>query len=139
LKTIQSEVERAPSLLSLPLLLSLIALAVALFIAAMVFSAPKAPAYGVIDLKAVTEKREADFAALLTKPNVTDQDRAAAYDLVKQFAAHLDAAVKATREECKCTLMVKAAVIANDSTSVPDYTDRVRKHLADAAAGSVIK
>jgi uncharacterized protein HemX len=131
LKTIQSEVERAPSLLSLPLLLSLIALAVALFIAAMV--------YGVIDLKAVTEKREADFAALLTKPNVTDQDRAAAYDLVKQFAAHLDAAVKATREECKCTLMVKAAVIANDSTSVPDYTDRVRKHLADAAAGSVIK
>jgi ribonuclease HII len=104
-----------------------------LFIAAMVFNTPKVPTYGVIDLKAVTEKREADFAALLTKPNVTDQDRAAAYDLVKQFAAHLDAAVKATREECKCTLMVKAAVISPDLNTMPDYTDRVRKHLADAS------
>jgi hypothetical protein len=122
-----------------PFWLSLIALAVALFFAAIIVSAPKPATYGVIDLKAITEKREADFAALLTKPNVTDQDRAAAYDLVKQFASHLDAAVKATREECKCTLMVKAAVIASDVATVPDYTEKVRKHLADAAASPIAK
>lgn len=120
------------TLRSVPFWLSLLSLAIGLYVAALVMNSPKAPAYGVIDLKSVTEKREADFAALLTKPNVTDQDRAAAYDLVREFAGHLDAAVKATRNECNCTLMVKAAVVASDSAAVPDYTDRLRHHLADA-------
>jgi hypothetical protein len=131
--------DKLSTLRSVPFWLSLIALAIGLYVAAIVLNTPKAPAYGVIDLKAVTEKREADFAALLTKPNVTDQDRAAAYDLVRQFAAHLDAAVKATRNECKCTLMVKAAVVASDTAAMPDYTDRLRQHLADAATGTTTK
>jgi hypothetical protein len=90
---------------------------------------PKAPLLGVVDLGSVMQIKEQQFTAMLTKPNITEADRASAFDLVKAVGSQVESGVKAIREECRCILLVKGAVISVDHPALTDYTPLLKARL----------
>ena len=81
---------------------------------------------GVVDIPGILEISELIFTDQLSQPNLTDADRAKAYELVKDTGTKIQASMDEILETCGCVLMTKAAVIGGTSI---DYTGEVKKSL----------
>jgi len=81
---------------------------------------------GVVDVASILETSELMFTEMLTKPDVSDKDRANAYDLVKQTGPKVQAAIAQIQSECNCVLLTKAAVVAGHTT---DFTPQAKAIL----------
>jgi hypothetical protein len=84
---------------------------------------------GVIDLAGIVAAKEQQFSALLTKPTVTDAERAQAFEQVKATGASIEQAVAQVRASCQCVLLTKGAVLSSDAELVVDYTGAVKQIL----------
>ena len=92
---------------------------------------------GVVDVASILETSELMFTDMLTKPDVSDRDRAAAYDLVRQTGPKVEAAIAQIQSACNCVVLTKAAVVAGDTT---DYTAQVKRLLGlDAVDAQAIR
>jgi len=87
------------------------------------------PAVATIDLQAVVEAKELQFTDLVTRPGVTDVDREKAYQLVAKMGSELEAAVAQLRADCKCLILVRAAVVG---ASGADLTGALKQHMGIA-------
>lgn len=96
--------------------------------------AKPATGFAVVDLASVVKIREIEFTALLSRPNVSDEDRKSAYLMVSRIGPEMEAAVERLQRECGCTLVVKSAVIAGPAK---DLTPRLKAMLG-MAQGSVV-
>jgi hypothetical protein len=106
-----------------------LAFALALASLVMILNQPRAPALGFVDLGGIMAVKEQQFTAMLTKANITEADRAAAFDMVKLVGTQVEGSLKAVRDECKCILLVKGAVVSVDHPSLTDYTPLLKAKL----------
>lgn len=90
--------------------------------------------FAVVDIGGVVKIKEAEFTRLLSRPNVSDDDRRAAYQLVSRIGPDIEKAVEALQKECGCTIVVKSAVIAGPAE---DLTPRLKVLLGMAQAAGV--
>lgn len=88
--------------------------------------APKEAAFAVVDLAAAVKVREAEFAQLLSGPNVGDRERQQAFHLVQNIGPEIEKAIQRLQKECECVIVVKSAVVAGPAT---DLTPRLLAHL----------
>lgn len=89
--------------------------------------------YATVDIGLIVKERETQFAALLSKPDVRDQDRQAAFRLVQKLGPEIERSVGLLQQECKCTILVKSAVIAGPAI---DLTARLREIMASAGGAN---
>jgi hypothetical protein len=68
----------------------------------------------VVDLSDIVAVKQKQFTTLLTKKNVTDTDRGAAYEMVKAFGPSLQKSLIEVQKDCSCTLVSKQAVLAGN-------------------------
>lgn len=80
----------------------------------------------VVDIAGVLETTEMVFTEMLAKPNVSDDDRKRAYELVSQTGPRIEASIKQIQKDCDCLILAKAAVIG---AGAPDYTDQLKSDL----------
>lgn len=81
--------------------------------------------FAVVDIAAIVKAREAQFTALLSRPNVGDAERMQAYHLVSKIGPEIEGAINELQQECGCVILVKSAVIAG----APDRTGRLMDKL----------
>ena len=81
---------------------------------------------GMVDIAGILETSEVVFTEMLSRDRVSDVDRQAAYDLVKETGPKLDAAITELQHTCDCVLMTKAAVVGAGAI---DYTPQVKAKL----------
>lgn len=81
---------------------------------------------GVVDIAGVLETSELVFTEMLSGDNVSDADREAAYELVRETGPKLDAAIVELQNACECVLLTKAAVIGSEAI---DYTPQIKAKL----------
>lgn len=81
---------------------------------------------GVVDIVGILETSEVMFTEMLSRGRVSDDDRQAAYDMVRQTGPKLDAAIAELQRSCDCVLMTKAAVVGSGAI---DYTPQVKATL----------
>lgn len=84
----------------------------------------------VVDIASVVRVKEAEFTALLSRPEVSDKERMAAYQLVSRMGPEIERAVGELQKECACTIIVKSAVIAG---AAEDLTPRLKEMLGMTA------
>ena len=82
--------------------------------------------FAMVDLASVVKIKETEFTTLLSRPNVSDEDRKAAYLLVSRIGPAIERAVDRLQKECGCTIVVKSAVIAGPAE---DLTPRLKAML----------
>lgn len=82
--------------------------------------------FAVLDLASVVKIKETEFTTLLSRPNVSDEDRKAAYLIVRRIGPAIERAVDRLQKECRCTIVVKSAVIAGPAE---DLTPRLKAML----------
>lgn len=82
--------------------------------------------FAVVDLASVVKIKETEFTTLLSRPNVSDEDRKAAYLMVSRIGPAIERAVDRLQKECSCTIVVKSAVIAGPAE---DLTPRLKAML----------
>lgn len=82
--------------------------------------------FAVVDLASVVKIKETEFTTLLSRPNVSDEDRKAAYLIVRRIGPAIERAVDRLQKECRCTIVVKSAVIAGPAE---DLTPRLKAML----------
>ena len=96
--------------------------------------------FAVVDLASVVKIKETEFTTLLSRPNVSDEDREAAYLMVSRIGPAIERAVDRLQKECGCTIVVKSAVIAGPAE---DLTPRLKAMLGMSpgteAQGSGVK
>ncbi|MDP1756546.1 MAG: hypothetical protein Q8L38_03740 [Pseudohongiella sp.] len=96
--------------------------------------------FAVLDLASVVKIKETEFTTLLSRPNVSDEDRKAAYLMVSRIGPAIERAVDRLQKECGCTIVVKSAVIAGPAE---DLTPRLKAMLGMSpgteAQGSGVK
>ena len=93
--------------------------------------AKPAARFAVVDIASVVKVKEAEFTALLLRPEVSDKERMAAYQLVSRIGPEIEHAVGELQKECACTIIVKSAVIAG---AAEDMTPRLKGKLGMAVA-----
>jgi len=93
---------------------------------ALARSAPRPSALAVVDLASLLRAHQATSARLLFETPGQLPSAAAAGTAYVQA---LDAAVKATSRECRCTLLVREAVVAGE---LPDLTATVAARIKAA-------
>lgn len=81
---------------------------------------------GMVDIAGILETSEVVFTEMLSRGRVSDVDRQAAYDLVRETGPKLDAAIAELQHTCDCVLMTKAAVVGAGAI---DYTPQVKAKL----------
>ena len=89
------------------------------------YFAPRPQKFAVLDLHHIVEAKEIEFTAMLGKPNVNDDDRKRAMDLVAGIEPQLKQVLIQVRAECDCEILVKAAALTSDN--IPDITKHVAK------------
>ena len=82
--------------------------------------------FAMVDLASVVKIKETEFTTLLSRPNVSDEDRKAAYLLVSRIGPTIEHAVDRLQKECGCNIVVKSAVIAGPAE---DLTPRLKAML----------
>jgi hypothetical protein len=82
--------------------------------------------FAVVDLASVVKIKETEFTTLLSRPNVSDEDRKAAYLMVRRIGPAIEHAVDRLQKDCGCTIVVKSAVIAGPAE---DLTPRLKAML----------
>lgn len=87
------------------------------------------PPLATVDLQGVIEAKELQFTEIITKPGITDADRAQAYELVARIGSEVERAVEQLGEECECVVLVRAAVVGR---SLPDLTESLRQKMGVA-------
>lgn len=96
------------------------------------FVKPLASSFASVDIGAAVQRREAEFSALLAKPNAGDREREAAYRLVQTIGPEIEKAIGILQRECKCVILVKSAVVAGPAQ---DLTPRLLQLLGMARSG----
>lgn len=79
-----------------------------------------------VDLQSVVEAKELQFTEIVTRAGATDVDRERAYQLVSRLGDELEVAVGELRNECRCLVLVRAAVVGSSQN---DLTAALRKKL----------
>jgi len=82
----------------------------------------------VVDVAEVVAIQQTKFVNLLSGNNVTDKDREKSFSMVSSFGERMKASIKQIQQECKCTLVVKSAIIGE----VADYTDSLKAKMGMA-------
>lgn len=82
--------------------------------------------FAVVDLASVVKIKETEFTTLLSRPNVSDEDRKAAYLMVNRIGPAIEHAVDRLQKDCGCTIVVKSAVITGPAE---DLTPRLKAML----------
>ena len=77
--------------------------------------------FAVVDLASVVKIKETEFTTLLSRPNVSDEDRKAAYLMVSRIGPAIERAVDRLQKECGCTIVVKSAVIAGPAEDLTPH------------------
>lgn len=94
---------------------------------------PQLSSFATVDISAPVRHREAQFTALLSGKEVSDRDRETAYRLVQSIGPEIEKAVATLQAECRCTILVKSAVVAGSGL---DLTPRLLE-LMGIKAGAV--
>lgn len=120
-----------PLLTLMAALLTSVALTVGLIAIYHFWLARPSAGFAVVDIASVVRVKEAEFTALLSRPEVSDKERMAAYQLVSRMGPEIERAVGELQKECACTIIVKSAVIAG---AAEDLTPRLKEKLGIAVA-----
>ena len=91
------------------------------------YFAPKQVKFALLDLHHIVDAKEIEFTSMLAKPNVTDDDRKRAMDMVAGIEPQLKQVLAQVRSECGCEILVKAAALTSDN--IPDITLRVAEMM----------
>ena len=75
----------------------------------------------VVDLASVVRIKETEFTTLLSRPNVSDEDRKSAYLMVSRIGPSIEHAVDRLQKDCGCTIVVKSAVIAGPAEDLTPH------------------
>lgn len=81
---------------------------------------------GTVDIAGIVKIKEEQFTAMLSRSDTTDEDRQAAYSLVRNIGPDIEKGLDVVQKKCGCTLIVKNAVLAG---SANDYTDMLKTEL----------
>ena len=119
----------APTLNTPALWIAMLALAIGCVGLTLGLRAKPAMTLATVDLSAVIAAKEKEFTEVLSKPNLTDAQREQAYELVKAIGPQIDAALKALRLDCRCTLLTKGAVLSAEEADIPDLTALLKPKL----------
>jgi len=79
-----------------------------------------------VDLQSVVEAKELQFTDIVTRAGATDADRDRAFQLVASLGGELETAVNELRNECRCMVLVRAAVVGSAPN---DLTGALRKKM----------
>lgn len=82
----------------------------------------------VVDVSEVMAIQQSQFVKLLSSGTVTDKQREDSFAMVAGFGDRLKAAIDSVQKDCRCTLIVKNAVIGE----VSDYTDSLKAKMGMA-------
>ncbi|MDZ7585827.1 MAG: hypothetical protein U0938_13510 [Thiobacillus sp.] len=77
--------------------------------------------FAVVDLASVVRIKETEFTTLLSRPNVSDEDRKSAYLMVSRIGPSIEHAVDRLQKDCGCTIVVKSAVIAGPAEDLTPH------------------
>lgn len=82
----------------------------------------------VVDVSEVMAIQQSQFVKLLSSGAVTDKQREESFTMVAGFGDRLKAAIDSVQKDCRCTLVVKNAVIGE----VSDYTESLKAKMGMA-------
>ena len=83
---------------------------------------------GVVDIADVYRAKERAYTEILTRANVTDEDRKRAMAMAGDFANALPKALSEMPAECQCLVLLKSAVVG-DTPNTLDLTAALRRKL----------
>lgn len=113
---------------------------IALLVSAAVFTTgwfllakPAVIKVGVIDLPGIVEIEELSLTASMIGSQVTDADRANAFERLKAFGPKLEAAIEQAKSECGCILLTRNAMVGPSNV---DQTARVKEILGMSAVSA---
>lgn len=86
----------------------------------------------VVDVNDALDERRLQFVKMLSAPDVTDAQRSAAYDFVRQSSQDTNAALQTVIAGCNCIVLSKAAVL--NGGALRDLTPDVKKAMAQPKA-----
>lgn len=84
------------------------------------FAAPQR--IGVVDVAALWSAGQSDTAAVLMRPDATDEQKRAAMADAQRYGERLQAALRTVGRDCDCLLLTANAVL---TSRAPDYTSTV--------------
>lgn len=108
-----------------PLGLALVVCAVSLSAYHVAFYTPPVK-IATIDIEAVIEAKQLQFAEIVARPGASDADRDRALSMVDAIGPELNAAVTDLVNQCGCLLLVKAAVVGQAAV---DFTEQLKTRL----------
>ncbi|MBK6616134.1 hypothetical protein [Ottowia sp.] len=71
----------------------------------------KSQSFAVVDLPEIIEIEQLSFTVAAMKPDLTDSQRAAAYEEVKAFGPRLEQAIEQVKKKCGCVLLMRSAYV----------------------------
>lgn len=72
---------------------------------------PNMQRFAYLDIGELMEIKQLQVASTATAPGSTEADRERAFGDIAKFAAELERAISDLQSECKCTLLVRAAIV----------------------------
>ena len=96
------------------------------------FNTAKSP-LAVVDIQSISSEIEAEARNIMVnKPDATEAERSAAAQSYESKMKALQTVVSQVGDDCKCVLIIKAALLNNknnDSNHIVDYTGTVRQKI----------
>lgn len=89
---------------------------------------PRAPRLAVLDIGELYRLKEVQVTAVLMKRDATEEERSGAFKAAAAFAAELTDLLETLREECRCLVLARGAVIGQPQ-AFRDLTPEVRRRL----------
>ena len=87
----------------------------------------------VVDIQSISSEIEAEARNIMVnKPDATEAERSAAAQSYESKMKALQTVVSQVGDDCKCVLIIKAALLNNknnDSNHIVDYTPTVRQKI----------
>ncbi|MDI9335455.1 MAG: hypothetical protein QM520_00255 [Gammaproteobacteria bacterium] len=84
------------------------------------------PSMGVVALDDIFTATELYFAELLTRKGLSEEEKQATYQAIKNLPTDIDLAIHKLESECRCWVFNKSAVLSQAAT---DYTSEIKTRI----------
>ena len=111
----------------LALINALVSVAIVL-VYALWLSPPPLPRLAVLDVAELYRLKESQVAAVIVRPDATNEERLTALKRAHAFGTEITALIQALPEECRCLVFARGALVSHESL-LTDLTPEVRRRL----------
>lgn len=81
----------------------------------------------MLDIAEVLQLKELEMTVMMSRPGISDAERAQGYEAIKSFAGNIEEAVATLQRECECLILVRNAVVR--APAAEDLTPRLKAML----------